>query len=363
MKVLHAAETIKGGVATVLRTLVDAQIDIEGITNVYALVPNNQSNEMGKTPLQSILKFNRNGRNLRSFYEFTKDFMLTVWQHDPDIVHLHSSFAGFLGRISLCILKPWRRPFIVYCPHGWGFIIEGSRYKKFIYGIIEHTLSYVTDSIICVSYFEKEMAVKYKISKNKISVIYNGIEMPKEETIIQTKKTDPTLKLLFVGRLDYPKGFDYIIEIMKNLENKPFHLIVVGAPVNDESVPPNRKNITYTGWLKPHEVAKHYASADVLLMTSRWEAFGLVAIEAQSYGTPVIAHKLSSLSEIILNGKSGYLTEVGDVKGICKFLESTNRDSWLKMGKAGRSFVIDRFNKEKMIKKTYYLYSNLGIQK
>ena len=62
----------------------------------------------------------------------------------------------------------------------------------------------------------------------------------------------------------------------------------------------------------------HFSNADLLIMPSRWEAFGLVAVEAQSYGLPVLASRCASLPEVVLDGKSGLLFDVGSVDDLVR---------------------------------------------
>jgi glycosyltransferase involved in cell wall biosynthesis len=356
MRVLHAAETIKGGVATVMRTLVEAQRQSEGISQVRAIVPANQAAEMGKKTTDNVYTFHRSGRNLKSFASFVWVVSKGVWQFNPDIVHLHSTFAGVLGRIVLLCMRPWRNPKVIYCPHAWSFIMEGSSSKKLVFGQIERLLAPLADAIICVSEYEKDAAKPYKIPENNIHVVYNGVDIPSSIPTKPKKSKMEPIELLFVGRFDHQKGFDIVIELMRQLEGKPFHLTAVGAPVHANEAPAPRENITYTGWLKPDELKTYYAKADVLLMPSRWESFGLVAAEAQAYGTAVVATDCCSLPEVIEHGKTGYLFNHQNLDAAINFLETTPREKWLSMGREGYTRTKERFDARDTVKNTLKIY-------
>lgn len=155
MRVLHAAETIKGGVATVLRQLAKSQIADIGQDKICCLVPADQVSELYGVDSRSIKPFPRLGRGIRGFLQFFFIFTGVVLKHRPEVVHLHSSFAGALGRLSLILLWPIYRPKVIYCPHAFAFMMTVSRFKSRIYTVIEKALLPITDVVICVSHCEK----------------------------------------------------------------------------------------------------------------------------------------------------------------------------------------------------------------
>lgn len=355
MKVLHAAETIRGGVATVIRHNAKAQVKEWGERNILVLVPDSQAEDVDEAKPVKIYTFHRTGRNTLSFLSFVKSFVKVVLSERPDIVHLHSTFSGFLGRLALLPLRLIGiRPKVVYCPHAWAFLMEGISLKKEIYAVIEKILLPVTDIVICVSKYEKQEAEKFGITSDKIRIVYNGVPVPSE--IYQKEQSDIT-RILFIGRLDYQKGFDIVLDVMKSLEESPYFLTVIGDSVHSLDRPEQRKNINYLGWVPFSDVQKHINKADFLLMPSRWESFGLVAAEAAACGCPTLASDCCSLPEIVIDGVSGRLAKVGDVKTLTEIIETTTQNQWHNMGLKAFDLTKSLFAVESMVKKTIDLYS------
>jgi hypothetical protein len=87
------------------------------------------------------------------------------------VVHLHSTFSGVIGRCVCVLLKPWRRPKIVYCPHAFSFLMESSPIKQKVYASIERVLQKVTDVIICVSRYEMDKAARFGIERKRMRLI------------------------------------------------------------------------------------------------------------------------------------------------------------------------------------------------
>ncbi|NDL62329.1 glycosyltransferase [Acerihabitans arboris] len=354
MKVLHAAETIKGGVATVLKQLMMSQIDSKKFTSVISLIPNSQVEDLPGIDKQHIELFKRTGRNISSFCRLFILFSKNVIQNKPDIVHLHSTFAGVVCRVALIILWPVRRPKVIYCPHAFSFLMEGTSLKKKIYVLVEKFFLIITDKVICVSQYEKDEAYKLGVKSKKLVVIYNGV--PIRESV-RHKQVNDTFNFLFVGRLDHQKGYDLLIEAMANIKNPNIKLTIIGESVHSEIKKVNLEGITYTGWLKSSELEKYFVEADALVIPSRWEGFAMVPLEAMSYHLPIIASNSTSLPEVVIDGVTGYLFKNGnadDLREKMLKMEGSDLDS---MSLAGNTFFKEHFTSEKMVSNTLSIYT------
>jgi hypothetical protein len=98
MRVLHVAETIRGGIAAVLRPIVTNQLESLGRDSVKVIVPATQAEDLFSVPLYSIVSFDRRGRNARSLLALRATLCREIKHFRPDILHLHSSFAGLVGQ-------------------------------------------------------------------------------------------------------------------------------------------------------------------------------------------------------------------------------------------------------------------------
>ena len=355
-KILHVAETIKGGVATVIRTIATPPEGEAANYDLVYLVPADQKKELHGIDAQQIRTFERTQRDVRSLLRFAWQMTRVIFKEKPDVVHLHSTFSGVIGRCVCLVLKPWRAPTIIYCPHAFSFLMESSPAKQKIYALIERLLQRVTDVIICVSQYELDKAAAFGIDRSRMTLIYNGIPYKAD----QPQATEPAapIHLLFVGRLDYQKGVDVLLKAFAGAQRNDLKLTVVGSAVNEASVEcPALDGVEYLPWVTPTEVNALYQSADALIVPSRWEGFAMVPLEGMAMGLPVIASDCTSLPELVTHGVTGYIFPTGDHQSLAKLLRDLNKPRLQALGAEGRKRVREQFSATLMIQQTYDLYS------
>ncbi|WP_085085267.1 glycosyltransferase [Azospirillum oryzae] len=359
VKVLHAAETVKGGVATVLR-LLTSQLKIYCENNAVLLVPEEQIDEMRGLSVR-VETFRRSGRNPSSLFRFAVRLAVTVWREDPDVVHLHSTFAGAVGRVVLACMRPIRHPKVVYCPHGWPFIMKVDRVRQIAYEAAERVLESLCDAIICVSRNEQAVGLRAGLSAGKLAVIPNGVPIPADTAPwLPFDRSGPDwVDVLYVGRFDNAKGTDLLFSAMERLEHAPVRLIAIGAADDPRWTPPTLPNVTLTGWLNAEQIRSYLANADVVVVPSRWEAFGLSAAEAMSYGCPVLARAVGGLPELVIDGKTGLLFEADDPNVLADLLARTPRKRWLELGAHAKAHVAANYSADACIAATNDLYTRL----
>ncbi|MDU4289632.1 glycosyltransferase [Mixta calida] len=357
MKILHAAETIKGGVATVLKQLVAAQQDDKGAYRIQCLIPEDQAGELDTAHEENVVKWERKGRSVGALISFAVAFCRTVMKFKPDVVHLHSSFAGVIGRACLLLLWPFVRPKVVYCPHAFSFLMQTSNGKKKIYSLIEKALLPMTDAIICVSQYEADQAKAHGISADKLFVIHNGVA--ERHVVRPDRLADPRINVLFVGRFDYQKGYDVLLEAMKRNQNPNLHLTLIGDSVHSSEAIEKLPCAEYTGWLKASQMEPYFIAADVLVIPSRWEGFAMVPLEAMSYSLPIIASDATSLPEVVINNETGYLFKNGDANSLLSVFNRLDKSDLSEMGRKGNQLYIENFTSQAMIAKTHGLYADI----
>ena len=155
----------------------------------------------------------------------------------------------------------------------------------------------------------------YSQFNENINLIYNPL------TIKNTKKSSlVNNNISFTARIVYDhKGIDYLIEVAKSLP-EGWTLSVAGQGPEEKKL---RKQIIENniedklillGALNGKELRNHYLNSSIYLMTSRWEGFGLVLVEAMSFGLPIVAFSQTGSNEVLGNGDYGILVKNGDVK-------------------------------------------------
>ena len=165
---------------------------------------------------------------------------------------------------------------------------------------------------------------KAGVQKKKMVNLRSGVNAelfhPSKRSEELRKKYAPNgeLLLICVARLAPEKGFEFLAEVAKELDRRAlvFKLVIVGGNKNSQVVDDVRnlfgtlvdeEKVHFTGFLKGEELARAYACGDVFLHCSITETFGLVVLESMASGVPVIARDEGGPSEIVVDGKSGYL--------------------------------------------------------
>lgn len=343
MKILHVAESIRGGCGTYLNELLPGLIAESGADNVRVLAPDRHLSQLPDVAPRVIRSFRRPGRALGLLF-LTVRLIAAIREFSPDLIHAHSTFAGAIARM-LAILLP-RVPPIVYCPHGWVFDTARSSAMRRRTEAVERFLSRWCVAIVAISNAEKCAGEAAGISSGKIVVIHNGIR-PSLPIRTVAAWTDTRVRALFVGRLDRQKGLDVLLEAVRPLGKSVAVRVIGAAVVSRGRNPGDCGNVEYLGWLGRNEVAAQLEACDVVVMPSRWEGFGLVAIEAMRSAKPVIASRVGGLAEIVVDGVTGRLVPAADPEAVREALLADSAQERVRMGIAGRErfqalYSIDR---------------------
>lgn len=239
-----------------------------------------------------------------------------IKKENPDILYCHSSMAGVVGRIA-AIGSGCK---VIYNPHGWSFDMAVSSVKKMLYRFSEKVLTAITDKIVTISEYEKGIALKNRIcNKDKIEVIYNGIDLEKcKSGKAERNMLGYSEEAFIVGcaaRLSEQKDPLLFAEvagcIAKKCPDARFIWVGAGELTEDFSAALKKNNVfdktAITGWVdNPYEYISIF---DVAVLFSKWEGFGLCLAEYLALGKPVVAANVGAVSEIIQDGICGRLAE------------------------------------------------------
>lgn len=215
---------------------------------------------------------------LKTIYEFRKIYK----QFKPDIIHLHSSKAGLLGRMVFPKSK------IVYTVHGFDSIRVAHR----IFLPLEKLLQFRSSAIVAVSKYDYEHLLSEGIRQN-VTYIYNGVpEVEQEKTF---EDVPYKMKVLSIARLASPKRFDLFVDVAKRFPDIGF-IWIGNQETPQQELPANlfmRGNIPNAN--------RYIASSDIFMLLSDFEGLPMVLIESLAAGTPIIASDVGGVSEIIDN--------------------------------------------------------------
>jgi glycosyltransferase involved in cell wall biosynthesis len=339
LRVMHVAETAQGGVGSYIEEIVALQAERHGAESLCVLLPREHAAHFKRLPPATLHLYDIGQRSrLRTMLHMAAVTLAQVRRWRPDIVHIHSTYAGFVLRPLLAALPS--RPRIVYCAHGWAFDREASPRLNRAVAAIERLWSRWCDAVVCISRHDAESALRVGIPAQRLVTVSNGIADvntdPSAAAAFASRWPEHTLRVLFVGRLDRQKGVDVLYAAMQRLGGQTTALVVGSAVVaaEKEATPP--ANVQFTGWLARDQIAALCAAAQVLVVPSRWEGFGLVAVEAMRSGCAVIASRVGGLPEVVEHGVTGLLVEPGDAGALAEALQGTSAQTLQAMGAAGR---------------------------
>jgi len=289
-----------------------------------------------------------------------------------DIVHCHSTKAGVLGRTAARLAGVKK---IYFTVHGWGFYNEGEySWIKRIIEFLEKITAKCSTRIICVSENDKKEGIKRKIAeKDKFLVIKNGIdwkvEGSKEKTRGKLGLKEDEIAFGMIGRLVYQKNPLMFLrtakEIIKIYQKAKFILIGGGSLFQEcqNFIKKNRleNNIFLLGKKLPDEIRELLLGFDVFVLTSKYEGLPLTIIEAMFAGLPIIATNVGGVSELIEDGKNGFLVNLNSIEELVQkmiyFIENPKERK--EMGKKSQKVAEENFTLDKMIKKYESLYNNI----
>jgi glycosyltransferase involved in cell wall biosynthesis len=346
LKILHVAEILKGGTASYIDELLAYQGSRFGSENIYALLPQSQVGYITHLGSNSIECFDDESSRLVKIFKIRKKFQQLLDKHTFDIIHIHGTFAG----LAIRIFFGWKlkRPKFVYCAHGWAFDRESTAWKNWIIGQVEKLLSYATDIIICISDHDYQSAIRAGIPRKKLITIKNAIA---SDVVAESDVDWPPGKrrFLFAGRFDRQKGMDLFVKAMQQIGDEGFAYAIGDESVGDIAIMNLPENIKITGWLARNEVQAYIKSCEVFVMPSRWEGFGLSALEAMRAGRLVVATRVGGLPELIVDKVNGILIEPNSVDDLVKAMRGISHEDVIEMGYASRQrfenfFTSDRLN-------------------
>lgn len=219
------------------------------------------------------------------------------------------------------------------------------------------------------------------LPRDRVAKIYHGVPSvgPPKTVQVRPSEAGHPLEVLFVGRLEARKGIETLLSAVPRVaaEVRDVRFTVVG----DDSVASPRgatyreefisswaggefgSLVTFEGVLDDAELAQRYRRADVAVVPSLFESFGLVALEAMRVGTPVVASDTSALREVIGSDGAGVLVPPADPQllsdAVVQLLRDPHRRA--RIGRAGYERFLARFTDDRMIDELEAFYERLRM--
>lgn len=283
----------------------------------------------------------------KEYLPAVKAIRTVIKEFRPDCIHLHSSKAGFLGRLAakgLC-------RHVLYSPHGFSFLrTDVGSLKRWLFFQLEYWINrYAPSKIIAVS--EGERAHALRISRDAI-VINNFIDTK----VFQADSQEETSSIVTCGRISPQKNPALFNEIAKALPSLQF-LWVGDGPLRATLTAPN---IRITGLLPRGEAIEQVKRAFIYLQTSLWEGMPVSILEAMAAGKAVVASHVVGNRDLIQDAHTGFLCDPSEaeqfidrIRMLCASEETRSR-----VGSHARTYILAHHDLRKAIESYQRLYEH-----
>jgi glycogen(starch) synthase len=288
--------------------------DVEQKIQVRPVESGLQPYKSSSSVVDSIIGFDSDGRPLYSsrtileeVHRFAEQASLIATEESFDIIHAHD-WTSYLAGVAAKVASG--KPLILHV-HATAFDqaagpnVDPSMYK------IEREAFAIADSIVAVSQFTKNIIVeKYGVDQAKVRVIHNGCDIyepPLHTPVLKELKARGKKIVLYLGRITIQKGVDNFVRAARRVVDIDANVVFVIVGWGDmtrqiiEQVGAQNLSghVLFAGALWDEERDQMYQAADLVVMPSVSEPFGLVPLEALQHGTPSIISKQSGVSEVL----------------------------------------------------------------
>lgn len=310
----HAVKVWVGGDGPFVALLAERGLAVESVPSLVAPL----------SPLRDLRTAIALRRALRGF--------------SPDLVTLHSSKAGVLGRVAAQGLGAA----VVYTAHGWPFVEGVPRRAAAVYRVIERLAAPLADRIIAVSEHDRRLAARAGVGRaGQVVRVHNGV--PDVAPSLRARPGEGPTRLVAVARLDVPKDPFTLLRALHELRDRAFTLEWIG----DGPLRAAAERMAVALGLADRcrfvgarsDVAERLARASVLVLPTDREGLPLCVLEAMRAGLPVVASAVGGIPEAVSTGETGMLAPPRDPAAWARALAPLLDDPRLRarLGEAGRA--------------------------
>ena len=347
IQVLHISETFVTGVYTYIQSICAFTAQNPNIKTAIIYSPNREGTDKldfkndfsSNTKLISISM--QREVSAKEDYKSLKQLQEAIKNIKPDVIHLHSSKAGVLGRIAS---KSYPKAKVYYTPNGYSFLREDISLKKQLF--FKWIEKYVTRIYGGTTIACGDTEYEYAKLLGKALMVRNGIDLSELAHI----KVEPGSKLnsiVTLGRISAQKNPKLFNDIALKFPEIQFIWIGDGELKQELTA----KNIKITGWLDRKDALNLLAKHDVYMQTSLWEGLPFTIIEAMALQKPIIATNVVGNKDAVSHKENGFLCQsIEDFEKAINQLKS--EPQLLKTyGKQSQKLAHDKFDRNKNLKK------------
>lgn len=277
MKILHISEAYGGGVTSAINTYVTNSPQFEHY--LFATPREKDSTgEEGVSVFKSTFFVKRNFKAIVELHNLVKAL-------NPDVIHVHSTYAGVICRLLPFIPKAKS----IYTPHGFAFLRNDHPILLKAFYLTEKLLSLRSSIIAGCGRDESNIAESF-IGKNRVFELVNVCESLPEVSAVVPPVSLPVVGM--IGRISNQKGFDFFIKTSNALKGKA-HFKWIGGGEFEQELLLRQASIEVTGWVDRGDVISHLKGLDLYFHTAAWEGFPISVLEASKLHKPILLRAIA----------------------------------------------------------------------
>lgn len=360
LRVLHVTEAFAGGVLSSLTLLAAEQARSgDSVMILHTRRPETPGHDEIERQAGAEIKRVDTGYSVdgwRNALRFGRCIRKTIAEENPDVIHLHSSHAGWVGR--LCLLSsPYRRK-ILYSPHGFAFTrTDMPIIARLAATVIEFILARCCAGLILVSSSESTLARKILLTK-RTAVLENRLRMSGYSPAYRGAAADVLPVVVgTAARISYAKA-PWIFGAVADKCGRDASFVWLGdGPKPDREKWLEPSNVMVTGWLSHTDLVKQLWGLDIYLSTSLWEGLPVSVIEAQALGIPCVVTNCMGNRDVVLHGVTGYVAT--DPEQLRQYVNRLVNDAELRrrLGRSARQYAVKRFAEHSLARDCANIYA------
>lgn len=309
MKILHVTEAFGSGVLNLIAILSRRQAEAGAQVSVlYSSRPDTPSDaelqHIFDPRVQLIRVTDRGASRATALLKLRSTLRRELSRPRYDAVHLHSTFAGAIGRIG--IGRSYYRSRTFYSPHGFAFLRHdvSARSRKLM--LLAERVGARRGALVLTTHSEFEIAQE-KIKRAKCWMVVNGIDTSDLPIWQPHERQKPRVGM--AGRITYQKAPWKFAAIARELNDEAEFIWFGDGTDDDKDRWLGAAPVEVTGWMPLRDLRERLADLDIFLFPSLWEGMPLSLIEAQAIGVPSVSSSIMGNKDIVISGSTGYLCE------------------------------------------------------
>jgi len=256
-----------------------------------------------------------------------------IWQYSPDVI-ITAGYDSLAYWQAFLYCKLHRKKFILW--NETSLLSTGS--IRGIRGILKHIIVRGADSYIAFGSKAKEYLEYFGAKPEDIYISANIVDVDyfyqkvyqyrQSDSFLEGRKQYPNILLLYVGQLIKRKGVEQVLKALNKLKDSEIGFIIVGSGPEEENLKKfcqenNLKNVYFEGFHQQEELSKYYALADVFVLSSFEEVWGLVVNEALASGLYVLCSDKAGVGYDLINMDNGQIFDPGKLNELVRLIKQT----------------------------------------